>query len=63
MIIKNHFHKKGFALGLILKQRLAASWKWPICIILCFSHFDPVCAVFMVQNPTPDAMLYVYNHK
>ena len=21
---------KGFALGLVLKQRLAASWKWPI---------------------------------
>ena len=32
MIIKNHFHK-GLALGLVLKQRLAASWKWPINII------------------------------
>ena len=30
MIIKSHFHKKGFALGLVLKQRLAASRKWPI---------------------------------
>ena len=30
MIIKNHFHKKGFALGLVLRQRLAASRKWPI---------------------------------
>ena len=30
LIIKNHFHKKGFALGLVLKQRLAASRKWPI---------------------------------
>ena len=30
MIIKNHFHNKCFALGLVLKQRLAASWKWPI---------------------------------
>ena len=27
---KNHFHKKGFALGLVLKQSLAASRKWPI---------------------------------
>ena len=26
---KNNFHKKGFALGLVLKQRLAASRKWP----------------------------------
>ena len=33
MIIKNHFHKKGFALGLVLKQRLEASRKWPIIII------------------------------
>ena len=29
MIIKNNFHKKGFAIGLVLKQRLAASRKWP----------------------------------
>ena len=27
---KNHFHKKGFVLGIVLKQRLAASRKWPI---------------------------------
>ena len=32
MIIKHHFHKKDFALGLLLKQRLAASRKWPIAI-------------------------------
>ena len=30
MIIKNHFHKKGFALGLVFKQRFGASRKWPI---------------------------------
>ena len=30
MIIKNNLHKKGFALGLVLKQRLAASRKLPI---------------------------------
>ena len=30
MIIKIHFHKKGFALGLVLKQRLAVSPEWPI---------------------------------
>ena len=29
-MIINHFHKKGFTLGLVLKQRLAASLKWPI---------------------------------
>ena len=30
MIIKNHFHKRGFALGLVSKLRLVASRKWPI---------------------------------
>ena len=30
MIIKNNFHKKGFALDLVLKQRLTESRKWPI---------------------------------
>ena len=34
MIIKNHFHKKGFALGLVLIQRLAASRTWPIWVML-----------------------------
>ena len=47
MIIKNHFHKKGFALGLVLKQRLAASRKWPIdidCYLLSVSSvgFDGI---------------------
>ena len=27
---KNYFHEEGFALGRVLKQRLAASRKWPI---------------------------------
>ena len=40
MIIKNHFHKKGFALGLILKQRLAASRKWPVEIIFSLKISD-----------------------
>ena len=34
MIIKNHFHKKGFALGLVLNQRLPASRKWPIVQVI-----------------------------
>ena len=39
MIIKNQFHKIGFALGLVLKQRLAASRKWPIDSPLLHSTF------------------------
>ena len=38
MIIKNHFHKKGFALGLVLKQRLVASRKWPIQFFILYSR-------------------------
>ena len=34
MIIRKHFHKKGFALGLVLKQRLVASQKWSISHVL-----------------------------
>ena len=34
---KNNFHKKGFARGLVLKQRLAASRKWPI-LLEVFQH-------------------------
>ena len=30
MRIKNHFLIRGFALSLTLKQRLGATWKWPI---------------------------------
>ena len=44
MIIKNHLHKKGFALGLVLKQSLAASRKWPICDVqesFFFFHCSP----------------------
>ena len=46
MIIKNYFHKKGFALGLVLKQRLAASRKWPIRTVpKCNHNFNPACTV------------------
>ena len=38
MIIKKSLHKKGFALALILKQRLAVSWKWFVKILF-FGHF------------------------
>ena len=34
MGIKNHFEVNGFTLSLALKQRLEATWKWPI--VLCF---------------------------
>ena len=27
---KNHFHINGVELSLVLKQRLEATWKWPM---------------------------------
>ena len=30
MTIKSHFYINGFALRLALKERLGATWKWPI---------------------------------
>ena len=27
---QSHFHKNGFTLRLVLKQRLKGTWKWPI---------------------------------
>ena len=40
MIINNHLHKKGFAPALVLKQRLAASQKWPIEILFQSLQFN-----------------------
>ena len=30
---KTHFHKKGFALGLMLKLRVSGTRKWPIASV------------------------------
>ena len=30
LVSKTHFHMKGFALGLVLKQRQKRTRKWPI---------------------------------
>ena len=38
---QTHFHMKGFALGLGLKQRQKATRKWPICSVLIVNEqFD-----------------------
>ena len=34
MRIKNQFHINGFALSLALKQRLGATRRWPVAILL-----------------------------
>ena len=32
LVSKTHFHMKGFALGLVLKQRQKTTRKWPISL-------------------------------
>ena len=34
---------KGFAFGLVLKQRQKATWKWPICLALTVLHNVTQC--------------------
>ena len=53
---KTHFHKKGCALGLILKVRVFGTWKWPIEFIENVTGFFPqgqsklpVCGVFIMR--------------
>ena len=33
MRMKNHFHIKGLAPSLVLKQRPEGTWKWPIALL------------------------------
>ena len=40
---QTHFHMKGFALGLVLKQRQKATRKWPIYPSLHFSPWNYDC--------------------
>ena len=43
---KTNFHKKGCALGLILKVRVFGTLKWPVGISLkCSSAFLPLCVL------------------
>ena len=34
LVSKTHFHMKGFALGLVLKQRQKRTRKWPIANVI-----------------------------
>ena len=46
---RNHFRINGFALSLALKQRLGATWKWPIAELEEYSGLE--CAVYpVIQN-------------
>ena len=64
MIIENHLHKKGFALVLVLKQRLAASRKWPINLdVQTESVYNPVtCLTFKgkLRKRLPDDVVAIF---
>ena len=40
---RTDFHKKGFALGLVLRVRVFGIWKWPIRVILTETYILGVC--------------------
>ena len=41
LVSKTHFHMKGFALGLVLKQRQKRTRKWPIsCLDILITDDD-----------------------
>lgn len=46
--VKSHCRIKGFALDLILKQRLGPIWKWRIAAILGFGNFDSEKGKFLM---------------
>ena len=51
IIKKNHFHKKCFALGLVLKQSLAVSRKWRFISCSCRSSKSPDVASLLQKQP------------
>ena len=38
LVSKTHFHMKGFALGLVLKQRQKTTRKWPIIVLFYWMY-------------------------
>ena len=59
MIIKRHFHKKGFALGLVLKQRLAEMAYYKI-----YTTYDTIQRPYVPSGEKRDEMVTIqYNSK
>jgi len=48
---ETHFHKKGFALGLVLKERAFVARKWPITTIIYTAVFFSYCTVTVQLHP------------
>ena len=58
---KSHFHKRGCALGLILKVRVFGTRKWPICLTQCTLFFQKDC--FSVDDLFAVRYLWVVCHE
>ena len=55
LVSKTHFHMKGFALGLVLKQRQKRTRKWPIVAPksgLDLEEFESYPWILVVGNPS-----------
>ena len=53
---KTHFHKKDFALGLILKVRVLGTRKWPICFHYWYQYLVPS---FLGSNYPPRVAIVI----
>ena len=42
LVSKTHFRMKGFALGLVLKQRQKTTRKWPISKVMLLEKTEPL---------------------
>ena len=47
---QTHFHMKGFALGLVLKQRQKITWKWPNGLPYLVVFMTPRAVTDLVSN-------------
>ena len=56
---KSHFHKRGCALGLILKVRVFGTRKWPICFTQCTLFFQKDCFLLTICLPCVISGSYV----
>ena len=53
LVGETHFHKNGFALGLVLTQRQTRSWKWAILITFYNDILTLIGRSFLLVNTFP----------
>ena len=59
---KTHFHKNGFALRLVLKQRHKRTRKWPINDMRCELLSETVCKKLELRSKTRKLLAGILSH-